>query len=73
MQNTLVMVVEDDVNLREAIVDTLEMDNISVIEASDGEEALALLRQNNITLVVRCQYASFRWLPVATKNGDRVA
>ena len=52
MQNTLVMVVEDDVNLREAIVDTLEMDNISVIEASDGEEALALLRQNNVSLVV---------------------
>ncbi|OUR90532.1 sigma-54-dependent Fis family transcriptional regulator [Gammaproteobacteria bacterium 42_54_T18] len=52
MQNTLVMVVEDDVNLREAIVDTLEMDDISVIEASDGEEALALLRQNNVSLVV---------------------
>ncbi len=52
MQNTLVMVVEDDVNLREAIVDTLEMDDISVIQASDGEEALMLLRQNNVSLVV---------------------
>ncbi|MBV1922304.1 MAG: sigma-54 dependent transcriptional regulator [Pseudomonadales bacterium] len=52
MQNTLVMVVEDDASLREAIVDTLEMDEISVIEASDGEEALALLKQNNVSLVV---------------------
>lgn len=52
MQNRLVMVVEDDVNLREAIVDTLEMDDISVIEASDGEEALALLREKPVSLVV---------------------
>ena len=52
MQNRLVMVVEDDINLREAIVDTLEMDDISVIEASDGEEALTLLRQNSVALVV---------------------
>ena len=52
MQNNCVMVVEDDISLREVIVETLEMEGLSVIQAPDGEEALVMLQKNNVSLVV---------------------
>lgn len=49
----LVLVVEDDPNLREALVDTLQLAEFDVLEADCAEEALEILRANgNIQLVV---------------------
>ena len=39
-----VLIVDDDMDLREALGATLEADGYSVVEAGDGEEALAKLR-----------------------------
>lgn len=42
-----VMVVEDDPNLREALVDTLHLANFNVLEAESAELALDILERNN--------------------------
>ena len=42
-QGLPILVVEDDLNLREAVCDTLELAGQSVISADGGEQALALL------------------------------
>lgn len=47
-----VLVVEDDPDLREAIADTLEMADIAVKQAGDGEEAMQLLRSESFGLVI---------------------
>lgn len=47
-----VMVVEDDLPLREALCDTLELAGYRVVAAADGEEALALLGREEICMVV---------------------
>ena len=47
-----VLVVEDDADLREALVDTLELSGYAVLEASDGQTALQVLRDNAVGLVV---------------------
>lgn len=47
-----VLVVEDDASLREALVDTLELSNISAIEAASGEEALEVLQSQHADMVV---------------------
>ena len=47
-----VLVVEDDVSLREAIVDTLELADCECIEAANGEEALIALKDNKVSLVI---------------------
>ncbi|WP_293264092.1 sigma-54 dependent transcriptional regulator [Neptunomonas sp.] len=47
-----VLVVEDDFDLREALVDTLELAGISAIEAEDGESAILRLKSNRIDMVV---------------------
>jgi CheY-like chemotaxis protein len=39
-----VLVVEDDVSLREAIIDTLELADCQCLEAANGEEALLILK-----------------------------
>ncbi len=52
MKRLPVLVVEDDADLREALVDTLELSGFSVVEASDGEAALAVLRREPVGLVV---------------------
>lgn len=52
MKRLPVLVVEDDADLREALVDTLELSGFSVVEASDGETALAVLRREPVGLVV---------------------
>ncbi|MBV0934039.1 sigma-54-dependent transcriptional regulator [Marinobacterium weihaiense] len=47
-----VLIVEDDVDLREAITDTLALADIAYLEAGSGEEALALLKQQSVDMVV---------------------
>jgi len=47
-----VLVVEDDAGLREALVDTLELANITPLQASSGEDALSLLQREHADMVV---------------------
>ncbi len=47
-----VLVVEDDRDLREAIVDTLELASIKVIDAEDGEAAIVRLKDNAVDMIV---------------------
>ena len=47
-----ILVVEDDLNLREAVCDTLELAGQSVVSAAGGEEALRLLDAQSVALVV---------------------
>ncbi|GAA0688809.1 sigma-54-dependent response regulator transcription factor FleR [Marinobacterium maritimum] len=47
-----VLIVEDDVDLREAITDTLALADIDYLEAGSAEEALALLKQRSVDMVV---------------------
>ena len=47
-----VLVVEDDADLREAIVDTLNLAGYETLEASDGEAALRQLQKNPVGLVI---------------------
>ncbi len=47
-----VLIVEDDVDLREAITDTLALAEIAYLEAGSAEEALALLKQRTVDMVV---------------------
>ena len=46
------MVVEDDLDLCEALCDTLEIEGYCVISAGNGTEALSKLAKNNVRLVV---------------------
>lgn len=47
-----ILVVEDDANLREAVCDTLELAGQVVVSAAGGEEALRLLDDQAVALVV---------------------
>ena len=47
-----VLVVEDDADLREAIVDTLNLAGYETLEASDGESALKELQKTPVGLIV---------------------
>ncbi|GAA0787694.1 sigma-54-dependent transcriptional regulator [Marinobacterium sediminicola] len=47
-----VLIVEDDVDLREAITDTLALADIRYLEAGSAEEALELLKQHSVDMVV---------------------
>ena len=47
-----VLVVEDDRDLREALVDTLELAEIRTIEAEDGETAILRLKDSVVDMVV---------------------
>ena len=65
-----VMVVEDDVDIRESLIDTLEDDGIVAIAASNGREALEKLRQ----LVVRpCLILLDLMMPVMDGHAFREA
>ena len=46
------MIVEDDNELREALCDTLELAGFAYIEAPDAEEALALLANHQVDMVI---------------------
>ena len=48
----LVLVVDDDVMIRRLLRTVLEADEIEVVEAADGDAALALLRDLKPTVVV---------------------
>ena len=45
-QGEVILIVEDDTALREALVDTLELLNYRVVQAANGREALSVLEQN---------------------------
>lgn len=47
-----VLVVEDDASLREALIDTLELAGAEVVQAESGEQALDLLAQTYVDMVV---------------------
>lgn len=47
-----VLVVEDDADLREAIVDTLNLAGYQTLEAGDGEAALTLLQKEPVGLII---------------------
>ncbi|GHU36591.1 sigma-54-dependent Fis family transcriptional regulator [Betaproteobacteria bacterium] len=51
-QGLPILVVEDDPNLREAVCDTLELAGQAVVSAPGGEEALRLLSEQPVSLVV---------------------
>ncbi len=47
-----VLVVEDDDALREAMVDALQFENYDALGASNGDEALAILREGKLPQVI---------------------
>jgi len=47
-----ILIVEDDLDLREALVDTLALAGIDYIEAGNGDEAIALLKQQTVDMVI---------------------
>lgn len=52
MTRKVILVVEDDPGLREAIVDTLDMSEYNCLEADSGESALVTLKDHHVDLVV---------------------
>jgi two-component system OmpR family response regulator len=52
MQSPLVLVVDDEEGVRDLIVDALSMVSINTIAANHGMQALNLIRENNVDLVV---------------------
>ncbi|WP_337841104.1 sigma-54 dependent transcriptional regulator [Rheinheimera sp.] len=52
MHTTNILVVEDDSGLREALADTLNLANYQVLQAENAEQALNLLKQHKVALVV---------------------
>ena len=52
MAHDNVLVVEDDADLREALVDTLLLAGYQCIEADSGEQALLQLKNNQVNLVI---------------------
>ena len=52
LSGAVILVVEDDDNLREALVDTLELAGASVVQAVSGDEALECLETRYIDMIV---------------------
>lgn len=52
MNDTKILVVEDDAGLREALVDTLRIAGYQCLEANSGEAALLTLKDNKVELIV---------------------
>lgn len=52
MTSKVVLVVEDDPGLREAVVDTLELSEYECVEADSAEAALLILKQRQVDMVV---------------------
>ena len=52
MHNTSILVVEDDPVLREAVCQTLKMAGYNGLAASDAESALAILEEQNVSLII---------------------
>jgi DNA-binding NtrC family response regulator len=47
-----ILIVDDEANTRELLREVLEMDGHSVLEASDGEEALKVLESQSVDLLI---------------------
>lgn len=52
MNQSQILVVDDDSQLREAIVDTLMLTGYACLEASSGEEALSILLKRKVDMVI---------------------
>lgn len=52
MSQTTILIVEDDLGLREALVDTLLLGGYFVLEADSAEQAMITLNSNKVDLVV---------------------
>lgn len=52
MAQPTVLIVEDDSSLREALCDTLALSGYNVLSANDGEQALQLLSERKVQIVV---------------------
>ncbi len=52
MSNSQILIVDDDSELREAIVDTLMLTGYVCLEASSGEAALEMLSKNRVDMVI---------------------
>ncbi|HEY3325807.1 MAG TPA: sigma-54 dependent transcriptional regulator [Novimethylophilus sp.] len=52
MKRLPILIVEDDVTLREALLDTLELSRYRVLTANDGEQALEILKANAVGLII---------------------
>lgn len=52
MSEAKILVVEDDAGLREALVDTLLLAHYQCVQAQSGEEALMMLKNQSVDLVV---------------------
>ena len=52
MSNSQILIVDDDSELREAIVDSLMLTGYVCLEASSGEEALEILSKKNVDMVI---------------------
>jgi len=52
MNRSKILVVEDDLELREALYDTLELAGFEVFQTGSGEAALALLEKQSVNMVV---------------------
>ena len=52
MNNFQILVVEDDAQLREAIVDTLKLQKISCFQCPSAEAAIVLLRKQNVNMIL---------------------
>lgn len=51
-KNSQILIVDDDSQLREAIVDTLMLTGYTCLEASGGEEALEILNKKSVDMVI---------------------
>jgi two-component system, response regulator FlrC len=52
MSHSKILVVEDDAGLREALIDTLKLSGYQCVEAESGEDALLMLKEQSVDLVV---------------------
>lgn len=52
MSQSKILVVEDDAGLREALIDTISLAGYQTVEAESGEQALLLLNNHQVDLVV---------------------
>ena len=52
MAKSIILVVDDDQSLREAITDTLLISGYQCKEASDGIEALSILSRTHVDMVI---------------------
>ena len=55
MNQSRILVVDDDSQLREAIVDTLMLTGYDCLEASSGEDALYQLSKRSVDMVIGCR------------------